>query len=355
MVESNLTYEECRRQRLEENKKRMEELNLNKLADAFKSSSPKSSPTKQLKRPRQPFDVSSFSVRRSSRFADKPPMNYKEVPIEPLPGIRRSYQRRDLLNRIYASDEERQYAIDRALDLQSSLESKYPSFVKPMLQSHVSGGFWLGLPVRFCKTHLPHEDEILTLVDEDENEFQTKYLADKTGLSGGWRGFSIDHQLVDGDALVFQLTSPTEFKVYIIRTYNSVDKEDTKEGSDATQLESSGKKNTKSSGHKTRANNSEDKGDIDEDSDVFQLEKGGKKTTRSSRCKRSANKSEDKSDTGTDSHDPQLGKTGKRITRSSSKGFIFFSFRPSIFSIITTISQCFELGCVCLKRVSNDY
>ena len=44
MVESNLTYEECRRQRLEENKKRMEELNLNKLADAFKSSSPKSSP-----------------------------------------------------------------------------------------------------------------------------------------------------------------------------------------------------------------------------------------------------------------------------------------------------------------------
>ena len=44
MVESNLTYEECRRQRLEENKKRMEELNLNKLADALKSSSTKSSP-----------------------------------------------------------------------------------------------------------------------------------------------------------------------------------------------------------------------------------------------------------------------------------------------------------------------
>lgn len=43
-MESNLTYEECRRQRLEENKKRMEELNLNKLADALKSCSPKSSP-----------------------------------------------------------------------------------------------------------------------------------------------------------------------------------------------------------------------------------------------------------------------------------------------------------------------
>ncbi|XP_022135700.1 B3 domain-containing protein At3g19184-like isoform X2 [Momordica charantia] len=247
MVESNLAYEECRRQRLEENKKRMEELNLNKLADALKSSSPKSSPTKQLKRPRRPLDVSSVSVRRSSRFADKPPPNYKEVPIEPLPGVRRIYQRRDLLSRVYASQEERQYAVDRALELQSSLESRYPNFVKPMLQSHVTGGFWLGLPVQFCKTHLPLEDEMITLVDEDENEFQTKYLAEKTGLSGGWRGFSMDHQLVDGDAVVFQLTKPTEFKVYIIRAYNSEDKKaDTKEDSDVSQVERSGKRTTRS-------------------------------------------------------------------------------------------------------------
>lgn len=32
-------------------------------------------------------------------------------------------------------------------------------------------------------------------------------------LVGGWKGFAIDHQLVDGDALVFQLVKPTEFKV----------------------------------------------------------------------------------------------------------------------------------------------
>lgn len=67
--------------------------------------------------------------------------------------------------------------------------------------------------MRFCKKHLPHDDEIISLVDEEENEFQTKYLADKNGLSGGWRGFSIEHQLVDGDALVFHLVRPTEFKV----------------------------------------------------------------------------------------------------------------------------------------------
>lgn len=44
MVESKQSYEECRRKRIEENKKRMEELNLGKLALAFKASTPKSSP-----------------------------------------------------------------------------------------------------------------------------------------------------------------------------------------------------------------------------------------------------------------------------------------------------------------------
>lgn len=44
MVESKLRYEECRRQRLEENKKRMEELNLGKLAQPLKALSPKSPP-----------------------------------------------------------------------------------------------------------------------------------------------------------------------------------------------------------------------------------------------------------------------------------------------------------------------
>jgi hypothetical protein len=44
VVESKSSYEECRRQRLEENKRRLEELNLGKLAEAFKASSPKPFP-----------------------------------------------------------------------------------------------------------------------------------------------------------------------------------------------------------------------------------------------------------------------------------------------------------------------
>ncbi|KAL0422641.1 UNVERIFIED_CONTAM: B3 domain-containing protein [Sesamum latifolium] len=225
VVAKKSAYEASRQKRLEENKKRMEELNLNKLAQALHT--PKPSPMKKVKPrvPKQPLDPS--AVRRSSRVADLPPRSYKEVgnifmdkvkfvPIEPM-GRPRSYQRRDLLNRVYASDEGRQYAIQRAEELQSGLDQDIPSFIKPMLQSHVTGGFWLGLPVQFCKTHLPSRDVTINLVDEQGEESPTKYLALKTGLSGGWRGFAIDHELVDGDTVVFQLVEPTTFKVYIIR------------------------------------------------------------------------------------------------------------------------------------------
>ncbi|XVE66860.1 hypothetical protein DITRI_Ditri08aG0113900 [Diplodiscus trichospermus] len=227
MVESEITYEQLRKRRLEENKKRMEELNLKNLSQALKNGSPKSSPGKP-RTPRQRLELT--AVRRSSRVADKPKPNYRDVAFEPSATPRRSYSRRNLLNRIYASDEERTYAIERAEQLESSLGSDYPSFVKPMLQSHVTGGFWLGLPVHFCKKHLPDHDETITLVDEEGDEFATKYLGDKNGLSGGWRGFSIDHNLVDGDALVFQLVAPTEFKVYIIRAYELEDNANGEDG-----------------------------------------------------------------------------------------------------------------------------
>jgi hypothetical protein len=55
----------------------------------------------------------------------------------------------------------------------------------------------------------------MTLIDEDGEEYPTTYLAQKTGLSAGWRGFSIAHNLVDGDALIFELVKRTAFKVII--------------------------------------------------------------------------------------------------------------------------------------------
>lgn len=61
--------------------------------------------------------------------------------------------------------------------------------------------------------YLPKKDATITLIDENGEEHDTTYLAHKKGLSAGWRGFSIYHELVDGDALVFQLAEPTTFKV----------------------------------------------------------------------------------------------------------------------------------------------
>jgi len=55
----------------------------------------------------------------------------------------RTYRPRDLSNRFYASDEARQDAIERAEQVESGLGSDFPTFLKPMLQSHVTGGFWL--------------------------------------------------------------------------------------------------------------------------------------------------------------------------------------------------------------------
>ena len=54
-----------------------------------------------------------------------------------------SSKHRDLSNRVYASDEARANAIERAEKLLSGLEPDYPTFIKSMLQSHVTGGFWL--------------------------------------------------------------------------------------------------------------------------------------------------------------------------------------------------------------------
>ncbi|KAL6207319.1 hypothetical protein ACLB2K_018277 [Fragaria x ananassa] len=46
-------------------------------------------------------------------------------------------------------------------------------------------------------------DQDITLEDEDGEKFTTKYLAGKMGLSAGWRGFSLQHRLVQGYVLVF--------------------------------------------------------------------------------------------------------------------------------------------------------
>lgn len=67
----------------------------------------------------------------------------------------------------------------------------------------------------FCKAHLPRKDTAVILENESGEQFEIKYISEKTGLSAGWRKFVAAHKLVEGDVLIFQLIEPTTFKVQL--------------------------------------------------------------------------------------------------------------------------------------------
>lgn len=63
--------------------------------------------------------------------------------------------------------------------------------------------------------HLPENDATIILEDEAGEEYETNFLVNRSGLSAGWRKFSLDHQLKVGDILVFLLVGPCKFKVAV--------------------------------------------------------------------------------------------------------------------------------------------
>lgn len=215
-------YEAARERTVQENKRKMEALNLRHLSAAIKEAPKTPSPMKQ-KRRRIIEDavVAPSPPRRSRRLASLPEVKYAELAPHNADRMTRSPRKpTDLIylaSRGSISMKARLEAARKAEELESQLDPEFPSFVKAMLHSHVVRGFWLGLPSHFCDTYMPKQDSIITLVDEKDEEFDTNYLAYKKGLSGGWAGFALCHGLRDGDAAVFELIKPTTFKVHIIR------------------------------------------------------------------------------------------------------------------------------------------
>ncbi|KAK3212134.1 hypothetical protein Dsin_016840 [Dipteronia sinensis] len=130
-------------------------------------------------------------------------------------------RKRTTFKDLYDEEEVKLAVMEQANQVQANLAPQFPSLIKYMLQSHVTRGFWLGLPNKFCLEHLPRHDTIIILEDENGNEYNTKYLAEKIGLSAGWRGFSISHKIREGDVAVFHLVSQNKFKVYIVRSNGS--------------------------------------------------------------------------------------------------------------------------------------
>lgn len=172
--------------------------------------------------------------RRSSRARNPVPTYRDEVNIG-LPPLRKrskfnsswaSYLARPLEEVKTASFEQRAHAFKCAEKLENNLTSGNPSFVKSMVRSHVYSCFWLGLPSRFCEDHLPKATVDIVLESEKGVEYDAVYIGKRSGLSGGWRAFALDHKLDDGDALVFELIEPTRFKVYIVRASNSSSEEE---------------------------------------------------------------------------------------------------------------------------------
>ncbi|XP_020591626.1 B3 domain-containing protein Os05g0481400-like isoform X2 [Phalaenopsis equestris] len=161
-------------------------------------------------------------LRRSSRKLKEAPSYCNDVVNSGKRRIncRRSCKsetvRREYTGRI-ASHEEKVLALKRGEMLLTQVSSDHPSFVKSMLRSHVSSCFWLGLPTKFCRDHLPLCETKMILEDEEGEEHEAVYIGRRTGLSGGWRSFAVDHKLEDGDALVFKLIELTRFKIYIVK------------------------------------------------------------------------------------------------------------------------------------------
>ncbi|XP_077236986.1 B3 domain-containing protein Os05g0481400-like isoform X2 [Tasmannia lanceolata] len=183
-IRKSNSYEEARKQRLQDNLKRFQDLGISGISKSL------------------------LEVETSE---------HKSLVDNELRYFRRSSVRRPSGPVTAASYEERVYAIKCAEKVQSNLKSGNPSFIKSMVRSHVSSCFWLGLPSTFCKDHLPPHELKMVLEDENGSEYDAIYIGSRAGMSGGWRGFSMDHGLDDGDALVFELTEPERFKIYIVK------------------------------------------------------------------------------------------------------------------------------------------
>ncbi|KAI3991938.1 hypothetical protein MKX01_012883 [Papaver californicum] len=212
MAQGN-SYEEARKKRLEDNKRRLEESGVLNMANSLKDVIKKD---KKYQARVKSKDINPVSVRRSSRPRNQ--VTYSEV--IGWKKCKTSY----IATRV-ATKAERSDALERAMSFQSGLLSRNPSFVTSMFLSQVAGRFLLNLPLELCNNYFPNEAKVrIMLEDEEGSLYETHYSrrSRHSGLSSGWRAFSKDHRLDVGDALVLELTEPTRFKVHIFKVSNDI-------------------------------------------------------------------------------------------------------------------------------------
>ncbi|KAH9311363.1 hypothetical protein KI387_026398, partial [Taxus chinensis] len=214
-MEAPNLYEEQRRQRMEANMKALKDLGLQQLKESLVQTIASESKSKKREVKTQKLKQEVPVERRcSERVSRLPTPIYREVDVD-FPRKRKSGTSNDSKRSLHttsASYEARIQAQENAEAIMKDLGSEHPFFIKSLVRSHVSSCFWLGLPRGFCQKYLPQTDVSMVLEDEKGVECDTVYIASRTGLSGGWRGFALDHDLDDGDAIAFELVKPSKFK-----------------------------------------------------------------------------------------------------------------------------------------------
>ncbi|KAI3960358.1 hypothetical protein MKW98_017082 [Papaver atlanticum] len=220
---SNNPYEEARKQRLEENMRRFQELGVAKFVNSLKEEvikiKKKSLPKDQVKVKKTTTNTRG-PLRRSTRPRAEASYVEEFVPDSPRRKRLRSSSSTSYIARRIATKMQRSYPLKRAKRFQSRLSSGHPSCVKSLRSSHVSGNFVLKMPQEFCNYHIPKEKLTMVLEDEEGSIYDTRYLGEFAVLSGGWKPFVEDHELDDGDALVLEFIQPRRLKVYIFRVPN---------------------------------------------------------------------------------------------------------------------------------------
>ncbi|KAL5064378.1 hypothetical protein RYX36_026115 [Vicia faba] len=247
---SSNNYEEARKQRLEQNNKKIADLGISKISKQLTKigSSSNKSPKRRVKRELKTNHVA--EQRCSSRARNKAPSYSEEFPTDlphkssrlrkrsrSSPSSWGSYIARPLDEIKEATKQERDRAYKAAEKLEINLQSPNPSFAKSMVRSHVYSCFWLGLPSRFCQDHLPKEGCNMILEDEEGSEYGAVYIGHRSGLSGGWRAFALQHKLDDGDALVFELVQANRFKIYIVSAFPNISEKEEEENNTLVEEE----------------------------------------------------------------------------------------------------------------------
>ncbi|KAI3856245.1 hypothetical protein MKX03_036369 [Papaver bracteatum] len=149
--------------------------------------------------------------------------SYEEARRQRLKDNKRRFEVSHYITTRVATEAERSDAVKRAMSFQSGFLSGNSSFVKSLSHSHVSGQFLLKIPSEFRDDHLSKETKVnIVLEDEEGSVYETNYNGVTGFLSTGWKVFSMDHKLDDGDALAFELIEPTRLKVHIFKVSNDV-------------------------------------------------------------------------------------------------------------------------------------